>query len=511
MKRLIGVLCIVGIIIGLVSCGSDQELSTTETQPIASTVSSTTATIAESTSAQTTASELQVTTAATTAVSTTESTTSAQPATHVKGVFDEDRIVFSFAAISDTHTSLPGNTLKDTGEKTAKALSVLKKWALKNDADGLDAVIHVGDIVNSHNKDNINLFKKIYDENFDVEKVPLVYCLGDGHDLTWSADATAWIADYTTIFGSSYYLYDVAQELIADGNRHCVINGYHFIALEPVSRSPITYDAKTKEWFDRTLSDITSEDPDAYVFVLTHPMITNTAYGSDLGDSWATSDLTDILSKYPQVIIFGGHLHYPINDERSIMQTNFTAIGCGAVFYTCVETEVAGSAITLTDETNQGLLVQLDNDGDVRITRIDFENDMEIKTAWELSAPMADGSHLTRYSQKRGDDNTAPSFAEDATIEIIPGNMRKVRMVATAATDDDMVHHYILKVTDVASQKTTVTRQEAEYYLYSDISSISETIEFRMNLDTGKEYLFELYAYDSWGAISDPLTLTYQR
>ncbi|MBQ0126104.1 MAG: metallophosphoesterase [Clostridiales bacterium] len=507
MKRVINLLCIAAILIGLVSCESVPEQPTSATPASMTTIPSPTAPSTESSSVPTTASASQATTS-----TTPESTTNAtdpHSTTHAGGVFDEDRIVFSFAAITDTHLNFNGTASTITVDKTKKAYSVLKEWASKHDEDGLDAVIHIGDLVHSHNKDFIGLFKKIYDEYFDVTKVPLVYCLGDGHDVTWSADAKAAIADFTSTFGVSYYLYDVDEDQIAKGNRHCVINGYHFIALEPVSRSPITYDTETKAWLDKTLSDITSENPDAYVFILTHPMITGTAYGSELGTSWATSDLTDILSKYPQAVTFGGHLHYAINDERSIMQSDFTAIGCGAVYYTCVETEAAGNAVTLSEDTNQGLLVQLDADGDMRITRLDFANNAEIKTAWELSAPMADGSHLTRYTQKRSDGNTAPTFAEGAKIEVADGGY-KTKLTMPTANDDDMVHHYIFKITDVNANTTKIMRQEADYYNSPDLSSLAQSLEFKIVLGADTEYLFELYAYDSWGAVSEPLTLTYK-
>ena len=46
-----------------------------------------------------------------------------------------------------------------------------------------------------------------------------------------------------------------------------------------------------------------------------------------------------LMNKYPQAVTFSGHLHFPINDERSIMQTNFTAIGCGSVSYMAIEDE----------------------------------------------------------------------------------------------------------------------------------------------------------------------------
>ena len=122
--------------------------------------------------------------------------------------------------------------------------------------------------------------------------------------------------------------------------------------------------ATTKTWLDETLAEITEENPDQFVFVLTHPMIEGTVYGSDLGTYWATSDITDILSKYPQVVTFGGHLHFPLNDPRSIMQTTFTSLGCGSVRYMAIENggyEDMASATTMNDkdEFSQGCSCRL--------------------------------------------------------------------------------------------------------------------------------------------------------
>ena len=44
-----------------------------------------------------------------------------------------------------------------------------------------------------------------------------------------------------------------------------------------------------------------------------------------------------ILEKYPQAIAFGGHLHFPLNDPRSIWQASFTSFGCGSTRYMAIE------------------------------------------------------------------------------------------------------------------------------------------------------------------------------
>ena len=85
-------------------------------------------------------------------------------------------------------------------------------------------------------------------------------------------------------------------------------------------------------------------NPNQYVIVLTHPMIYDTVYGSllqdtytALGDYWSTKALSSILVGYPQAVTFGGHLHFPLNDPRSIWQGDFTALGCASTSYMAID------------------------------------------------------------------------------------------------------------------------------------------------------------------------------
>ena len=242
--------------------------------------------------------------------------------------FDENDVRFTFGAISDIHLT---DGSDDSEEKFRKALRTLKTFA-KN---GLDAVLCVGDLIDNIRTSQTERFKAIYEDEL-TPFVPLVYCLGDGHDQCWTTDDES-PKTFAGIFGEKYFETDVEKDVITSGNRHCVINGYHVIALQPISRCPIRYGDKTKAWLKKTLETVSSAEPEKPIFVITHPMIHNTCYGSNEGDEWDTEELTPILSDHPQVMVFGGHLHFPLIDERSIMQTEFTSVGCGSVRYMAIE------------------------------------------------------------------------------------------------------------------------------------------------------------------------------
>ena len=123
--------------------------------------------------------------------------------------FDEKNIVFSFAAISDIHITVSDD---DSVPKFRSALSALKERSQK-DGKGLDAVFIVGDLIDSKLPAQIENFKKVYESELDPEKVPPVYCLGDGHDLMWAAEnVSESVSAFRKIFGEKWFLYDVGAE-----------------------------------------------------------------------------------------------------------------------------------------------------------------------------------------------------------------------------------------------------------------------------------------------------------
>ena len=235
-------------------------------------------------------------------------------------------------------------------------------------------------------------------------------------------------------------------------------------------------------------------------------------------DMWATSDLTDILSKYNQVITFGGHLHFPLNDPRSIMQTAFTSVGCASVNYMAIEDgkyENMYSATTMKDkdEFSQGLVCQIDENGNMRITRMDFYNKTTIDTPWEISHPTADGSHLTAYGKDRGsaENNTAPVISDYIEAVITTsGTKKSVTIKFGAAQDDTFAHHYTMEFKNVKTGKTLKTFNIlSDFYRTQSPSDMKETLSCVIGTVGANEYEVVLTAYDSWGAASGSVSLKF--
>ncbi len=469
------------------------------------------------------------TTGSSTSASTTQDPSqNGQPDT--SAIFDETKIVFSFAAISDIHIGRDTNNMEEN--KFKSALQQLKEYAAKHDADGIDAVLAVGDLFEgsgyggTNTSGNIDSYKQIYQSVFNPSEVPMIHAVGN-HDLTWDSTAKNVAAMQNAMFGPKYFEKDVDQAILeAEGNRHCVVNGYHIITLLPVTSTNVAYTQGTKNWLDRTLNEITTADPNAYVIVLTHPMIYDTVYGSTLGrepgttltDMWATSDLSDILSKYNQVVTFGGHLHFPINDPRTIMQTSFTSLGCGSVNYMAIEDgkyENMASATTMKDNTeySQGLLCQIDENGNMRITRMDFYNKKTIGEAWEISYPKADGSHLTKYGKDRGntENNQAPVLSGIEAIMGTPSATGKqsVTIKFDAATDDTFAHHYTMEFKKAGKTRRTFNIL-SDFYRAATPDQMQKSLSISLGTLSPDDYEVILTAYDSWGAISESVSLQFK-
>ena len=250
----------------------------------------------------------------------------------------------------------------------------------------------------------------------------------------------------------------------------------------------MTFDKKTVEWLDTTLSKITKENPNEYVFVFTHSMISDTCYGSNYkgavyggSDSyWYTDDLTDVMNKYPQAVTFSGHLHFPINDERSIMQTNFTAIGCGSVSYMAIENEynnVSGAKTTDSAQISAGHLVQVDKNGNVKITRLDFTDRTTFKTPWIIETPNSENTHLNKYTAARGTDgNSAPVMDGKAQVNTSKvGSLLSASLTFETGKDDDLIHHYKITVKDADSDRTVKRfTYLSDFYKYATPDKMSK-------------------------------------
>ena len=445
-----------------------------------------------------------------------------EPVKPVPG-FDESRIVASIAAISDTHVD-GVNTVP--GQKFRSALEQLKAKAAESDKDGIDGVMIVGDLINNAQNLQAQAFKQLYEQVFDPAKVPMVFTVGN-HDMnptySWTELTVSQNKSFNNVLGSNYFKTDLDQNMRNTYEaRHCMLAGYHILCLTPNNTNPITYPASVLEWFDKQMEALTREDPEKYVIVLTHPMVAGTIYGSMLGETdeypwysslghyWATHALDQILAKYPQAVTFHGHLHFPLNDPRTVWQGDFTSFGCASTRYMAIENggyENMSSATVMNDSNDfsEGYLLQFDASGNMRAVRMDFYHSTTIGEPWEISYPAKDRSHLGKYSHTtRSALNSAPVLSELSVIKSGPSSTDITASFA-AGSDDEFVHDYVLKLFKDGEEVST-KRILSDFYLHASTSEMKKTWTVDYGMLKSGNYSFSLTAYDSWGAESNTIT-----
>lgn len=123
------------------------------------------------------------------------------------------------------------------------------------------------------------------------------------------------------------------------------INGYHFITLSS-EQSPSTLKKQYSEhiagnsayisdtqfkWFEAKLAEKVEKNKPIFVFL--HQPIANTVYGSNWGTELNTDRLMNLMKRYPQIIFFSGHSHYPLENSNSIVQNGITMVNTAAVKY----------------------------------------------------------------------------------------------------------------------------------------------------------------------------------
>ena len=252
--------------------------------------------------------------------------------------------VLRFAVTSDIHTRFMGDgdpdgtTTDEVAASTRRTTGLFRytyQYAAKSAYAGVDAVIVVGDYTDRGMTQQYDAFTSIVNAEIRDGTAFLV-CLGN-HEY-WNTGESGSSATVTT---KTYARFEEYFGHAPDS--HVVIGGYHFIGVSPDCNGGRNYSLTKANWLREQLQIAAADDPTGQtpIFVYEHISPACSVYGSskttDPNTAYAAITTGEVMSNYPQVVLFAGHSHRPVTDPASIMQNAYTVFNTGSLTYGSLE------------------------------------------------------------------------------------------------------------------------------------------------------------------------------
>ena len=370
---------------------------------------------------------------------------------------------------------------------------------------GVDVLVNAGDIVDGPGEiEGLAYVQELERRRFGDRKPVDIACLGN-HELGFSfakdrAKAQANVNRFCDIYGYPH------GQLV-----HKVVKGFDFITFSCFE--DVGYDAAAIAQIRDALDRAVRRDAKKPIFVVTHFHPQHTCICSD-GKRGAA--LTELFSRYSQVVSLSGHCHCPLQDERCIWQGAFTAIETSTLSYGCME---GGYANTCADcilpwgrEAVGFLILEIYADR-LEFRRYQAEDQEEMKPAkpWVVEYPY-DPARAVYTEAKRKAAEVAPVFAKDTPF-LFRYDYGYVYFVFDQATHPDFVHHYRLELTELDAAGRPCGAPQSWRYLgnfYRYARNRDSRLCLKVAPNAMKEdtrYLAKMFPVANFGTEGEPLVM----
>lgn len=308
-------------------------------------------------------------------------------------------------------------------------------------------------------------------------------------------------------------------------NTHHVLNGVHIIGIS-CSDSYGGYADDRLEYLKYHLSVAQKEDPEMPILVVSHMPFHKAGFFGGQWESPQAGKMYDILSEYPQVVYFCGHSHYPLFDNLSVVQQDFTMINTGTTSYFDLDWNVAEDGKTLDnqkaneyksphligihnqtdidgrDEVNQGWILDIDvKNKRLELQRINYN--LKRKFGKKIILENLSARNFPYHPDKQRLSAKNPKFGSDASIYVSESDSGCVDICFHAASSEVLVKHYILYVKGPDNQMNEVRFLAKGYYSGTDCPYM-ENIRYWGCKNKGK-YEFKIKAISCLGKESEYL------
>ena len=285
------------------------------------------------------------------------------------------------------------------------------------------------------------------------------------------------------------------------------INGFSCIAFSGErGATEWTFTPKSLHWLSASIKNAEKKANGKAIFVFQHPHPWGTVYGSTY---WSDPEINLVLNSHTSVVDFSGHSHFPMNDPRSIIQTTYTAVGCGAMAtFELDKNYRPGQHPDGYDPAAQMCVIEADDDGSVRIRGYDLLSDTYI-CEYYVDNVNDKKSFAYTYRNQRAHD-AAPVFPEDAAATAYKNENGEwvISFDEAAVPEGYIVHEYKVTIRDDRGRKVFSDNFVNDYYVFDD----DKTADFRVGSDTlesGKSYTLLVRAESAYHKYSDSIRLLF--
>ena len=363
-----------------------------------------------------------------------------------------------------------------------------------------DVLIMDGDLSDQGDPEAFSYYRMLTEKYFKG-KIPVPVACAGNHDYLHSGGNT--LAVYEKLCRA------LGQEAV--NPFHSLIAGYDFIAFsENTGDIP---PQKQLEMLERELVRAAERDPLKPIFVVTHYPPANTVAGSH--DASGRQKLFELFERFPQVVSISGHTHYPLEDERSIWQGEFTAFQTSGLSYGCMEERpfnTCNSILPFAREAVQCLYMEI-FESHLEIHRWNVEDGREIKpgSVWTVEIPYSQAA--ARYTEARKNRRSAPEFPAGTQV-LLRYDFGYLYLIFEQAKHEDFTEFYKVRLYDLDKNRNAVFKSEnlyvTHFYRLERNQDHRQVIQLPGNdLTPCGRMRAEIYPVESFGNTGKPLVLDF--
>lgn len=239
----------------------------------------------------------------------------------------------------------------------------------------MDALVLNGDTVDQGIEEQYNSIKKTLNKNKDLLPITIIKNIGNHEFFDYETEINS--PEQVQTFINRYLEFSGEEKVYHD----TWINNYHFISLgsedgnsETLNSITASLSVEQINWFKETISEKYEKGKPIFVF-LHQPL--NNGKGSWVG-VLQSKEIRDILSTYPEVILFSSHTHRDLDESSVVSSEPFTMIHTGAISYTLIPDSKSENG-RRREEYIKGLYIEV-NGNNVVIKGRDFKENQWLFT-----------------------------------------------------------------------------------------------------------------------------------